>query len=352
MSNNTWNVTIKQAEEIILGAIEYNNHLAENPIKGWRDRIVLQLIGDPGIGKTAMSKSAAKKAGVEFYSRCLTQMDPIVIGGMQFFDEAAREMYTNKPDWLKTEGKWLILFDEWAQCSLMAKNIMGEALNEHKMGPYQLSDCATLMLASNPASAKAGTTATPSQIRDRTTDLFIQPDFKEWVEMAKANGVHPMVTAYLQFAQAEWNNFDPALDKNATQRSWTKVSEIIKMGLSQYGEMACIAGQIGAGPAGAFQGFRQVYQDLPRPESIVNDPDNAPIFGTDRPDLLYAVIGMLSVYMNRKNIGAILQYAARMPGEWGMLLMKDAFTRDKTLTATKEGTKWLATNGRDLILGE
>ena len=350
-TNKHWTVTVKQAEDIIVSAVKYNLELASNPTSGWADKVVLQLIGNPGIGKTALSKSAAKKAGVQFESFCLTQMDPIIIGGMKFFDESKREMYTNKPEWVKTEGEWLILIDEWAQSSLMAKNIFGEPLNEHKIGPYDLSPFLTLILASNPASAKAGTTATPSQIRDRTTDLYIEPSFKEWITMAKENGVHPMVTSYLQFQESAFNQFDPNLDKNATQRSWTKVSQILKMGLNEWGEMACIAGQIGEGFAGGFEAYRRVYMDLPRPESIIADPDNAPIFSSDRSDVLYAIIGMLSYYMNRKNIGPIIQYASRLPGEWGMFLMKDAFTRDKTLCSTKEGSKWLATDGKDMILG-
>jgi hypothetical protein len=119
--------------------------------------------------------------------------------------------------------------------------------------------------------------------------------------------------------------------------------------MSEYNESIAIQGQVGSGPFSDFRGYLKVYKGLPSAESIIKDPDNAvvPNMQTD-PSLLYAVTAMLSNFMDRKNAGPIIQFGKRLPEDFMMMLMKDAFTRDRSLTAVKECSVWLATEGREL----
>jgi len=343
--------TLKQTLDILVSVIKRNLEYGDMEPDPWRERIVPHLYGDPGVGKSAIARQAAHKVGVNFDAIMLTQYDPIIIGGIKFFEEHTRTMYTTKPEWLKEDGRWMILIDEFAQASMMAKNIFGEPLNDHRIGPYHLSPHLTLCLASNSQTSGAGTSPTPSQIRDRTFDLYIRPDLDEWAEAALRHDIRQEVINFLRYRPQYFNLFDPQLDKNSTQRGWTKASEILDLGLPSYLQRVALQGQVGPGPSSDFIGYLEVAAELPSGTSILDNPSKAMVPNpNEKPALAYAVCGMLAAIATQKNIGAIIEYSERLPGDFAMMLMKDALVRDETLRSCRPVTKWLSTRGTGLIL--
>jgi hypothetical protein len=66
---------------------------------------------------------------------------------------------------------------------------------------------------------------------------------------------------------------------------------------------------------------------------------------------MYALCSALSFKANNKNIGNIIKYVERLKArEMGVVLIKDAIRRDKTLRSNADVKNWVRNSGRELVL--
>ena len=168
---------------------------------------------------------------------------------------------------------------------------------------------------------------------------------------ALKNGVRPEIVAYLKFRPAFFDQFDPAIKKNATARGWTKISTFLEMGLPPHIELAAIQGQVGPGPASDFVSFLRVWRDLPDIDKLIANPQTSEVPDIKKkPDVVYAICGALAHKATSKNVGNIITYSERLPGEFAVMTLKDALVRDRTLQGNKDVLQWLRGRGSKLIL--
>jgi hypothetical protein len=113
-----------------------------------------------------------------------------------------------------------------------------------------------------------------------------------------------------------------------------------------------IAGQVGESACASFVGFLKIIADVPEfldLDKLVNNPEKASL--PDRPDVMYALCSALSFKANNKNIGNIIKYVERLKArEMGVVLIKDAIRRDKTLRSNADVKNWVRNSGRELVL--
>ena len=93
-----------------------------------------QLVGDPGIGKTAAPQQVAKMLGWNFRSVIVAQYDAGEMAGMPYLgeDEDGNPVYKRaRPDWLPTDedGPTLLLLDEVSQAPMANLNILAQLAN-------------------------------------------------------------------------------------------------------------------------------------------------------------------------------------------------------------------------------
>lgn len=341
--------------------ITYNDDLAANPKSlRWEEPVVPYLQSEPGVGKTSICMKAALDANHQFVGFIGAQYDPAEMAGFLFFDKDTRATWRMKPDFLPADAnpkkpdpskRFFVLCDEFAQMSMMQKNIMAQLIQERRLGEHHLAAFSTLALAGNRAADRAGVQPDPTHVTDRVFIINVMADREDWEVWALQNEIRPEIISYLKFRPHFFSNFDPAAKKNATPRGWAKVSTFLHMNLPPHIELAAIQGQVGPGPAADFMGYLKVYRDLPDIDMIIADPKRGMVPDVKKqPDVVYAVCGALSSKATTKNIGNIIQYSERLPGEFSVMLIKDALTRDQKLKTCKEVLVWLSGRGHELAL--
>lgn len=340
-------------QDVVKHNLNYAARLRSGTALSWEERIVPQLISEPGLGKTSICWQVAKTMGVQFYGFIGAQFDPAELAGLHFFDKDTKESWRSKPEFLPKEGQWLLLCDEFGQMTMMQKNIMAQLFQEWRLGEHELSPEATIVLASNRLRDSAGVQPTPSHVKDRVLDIHVTSDVDDWLEWALANGIDPSIIAYLRFRNKWFQHFDAKAEKSTSPRGWAKVSTILSIGITnKTTEMAAIAGQVGSGAATDFHGFLRVWRDLPNPDKVLSNPkDYNPLPDpTKRPDVMYALCGAIAHRATQKNADAVVTLARRLPAEFATLMITDATLRDKKLHQSKAIIDWKIKEGANTLI--
>ena len=107
------------------------------------------------------------------------------------------------------------------------------------------------------------------------------------------------------------------------------------------------SGAAGEAFAVEFMGFLKTWRDLPNPDLVIMNPDSAKV--PTRPDSLYALAGALAERASVQNVDNIIRYAARIPDEFAMMMVKDIVTRDPSIASRSPAvTDWC--HGHSYIL--
>lgn len=125
-----------------------------------------------------------------------------------------------------------------------------------------------------------------------------------------------------------------------THNSWSIASDCLKVfGLSSEIIPETLSGSLGEGIAAEFQGFLDVYGQLPDIDRILAGEDIVP----DEPSLLYAVCGaVVAEYQKRPKVHAtrMLTYSNALPAEFAILLVKDAYRANQHVKVAKGFAEW------------
>jgi hypothetical protein len=138
--------------------------------------------------------------------------------------------------------------------------------------------------------------------------------------------------------------FDPAANQRAfpTPRSWEFVSQILPQTPAELLHPV-VAGCVGEGPAAEFVGFCRLCRELPDLDGVLTHPTSAPV--PREPAVLYALIGALTERCRQaepNKLAAFVQYATRLPDEFGMLALRDALAVQPKLISLPAAQQWLA----------
>jgi hypothetical protein len=130
-------------------------------------------------------------------------------------------------------------------------------------------------------------------------------------------------------------------------RTWEFVSDILAAGPSPEVEYDLFRGTVGEGAAAEFTGFLRVWRELPDTEAVLANPRQAPV--PAEPAAVYAICEALSRKAAAATMPALADYAARLPVEFGVLLMRDALRRDREIAATEAFAAWSRDNAHVLV---
>ena len=223
---------------------------------------------------------------------------------------------------------------------------MAQLIQERRLGEHRLAPEATLVLAGNRATDRAGAQTDPTHVIDRVFLVNVIADLDIWIKWALKNGVKPEIVSFLRFKPDVFSQFDPQARKNATPRGWTKVSTFLDMKLPDEIEMAAIQGQVGPGPAIDFKSYLNVYRDMPDIDRMIANPDDNKMPNPmKKPDLVYAICGSVAHKTTKENIDNVFRLLEHLPGEFAMMVVTDAVRRDSDLQNTKAFEKFITVKG-------
>ena len=100
-------------------------------------------------------------------------------------------------------------------------------------------------------------------------------------------------------------------------------------------------GTVGEGAAIEFTAFLRFWRELPHPQTVIDDPQNAPL--PENASALLALCGSLYRLADDTNFESIGTYARRIRPEVGEFLIGSCVRRDPELQYTRTYINWAAT---------
>ncbi|MFL9995289.1 ATP-binding protein [Paraburkholderia sediminicola] len=305
-------------------------------------RLPVLITGSPGIGKSDIVEQVAHATEHDLLISHPVVEDPTDSKGLPFpskdgmtaahlpFGDLERAVNCDKP---------LIWFlDDLGQASPAVQAAKMQLLLARRVGTHTLPPHVTFVAATNRRTDNAGVTGILDPVISRfATVVELQPSVNDWTEWAVRNDVPVELIAFLRFRPDLLSvpKRGRDIENSPSPRSWGfvgKTMPVVARGL----ELLSYSGTVGGEAAAEFISFLGIYRQLPSPDSILLNPDTAPI--PENISALYAVTAALAAYSNEGNFDRVLTYTDRIIGgghrEFGALLVRDALRRTPTLANT------------------
>lgn len=192
------------------------------------------LKGRPGIGKSAIVNSIAKKLNFQYIDIRLSQVDETDLGLFPTTKQNTQgDTYVEYaiPHWaiLSNEMPTIIHFEELNRASLPIRNAALQILNERGIGYKFKFNENVYMVASGNLGEADGTeveefdNALKTRLLTKKYDMTLQ----EWIDGFANEHVNKFVVNYLNSKPSEFYKFVEGEDTYATPRGWTFLSDYI-----------------------------------------------------------------------------------------------------------------------------
>jgi hypothetical protein len=277
-------------------------------------------------------------------------------GVMRFFTNEALKLTTGKPV--------VIILDELAKAPRSIQNMVLPMLeNPRRVADKMMPAGSMAIVTCNLSEEGLGDTFLAHTLNRMTVVEVRQPSVEEWLVWGAANGIHPVVLAWVNqtptaLASFRDDDFDPSnpyvdnpkrvqVGQVVTPRSLEKASHIVwqREKFTENMLLAGLIGTIGEPAARDMQHFIAFQDELPARELILKAPDTAPV-----PTSVGAIITLLfnlERAVEADTISAIMKYVSRMEAEHQAVFCTSlARSKTKQTIAFRNAdfTKWAAEN--------
>jgi len=301
------------------------------------------LWGPPGVGKSQLVAQTAAALDRDLIDIRAVLLDPVDLRGLPRITPDGLTTWS-PPDFLPVAGSGLLFLDELNAAPPLVQAACYQLILDRRLGEYVLPGGWSVVAAGNRDQDRAVTHRMPTALANRFVHLEVEPDLDDWTAWAEDAGVRPEVIAFLKFRPALLHDFDPARASRSfpTPRSWEFVSTVLSAGPHPSVETEIVKGAVGEAAALEFSGYLAMWRELPDPEQVLADPDSAP--APADPACAYAICEALGRRASAETMPALTRYAARLPVEFGVLLMRDAVRRDRSAAGTEAFAAWARDN--------
>lgn len=294
--------------------------------------------GSPGIGKSQIIAQLASRLNRQLRDVRAVLLDPVDLRGLPTVNGDGRAKWAI-PEFLPRDGSGILFLDELNRAATLVQNACFQLVLDRKLGEYSLPAEWAIVAACNRESDGGGVTRMSSALANRFVHLDCEPNLEDWCKWAVTHAIEPAVIAFLRFRSELLHQFDRNAKAFPSPRSWEFVSRICAQHPAKDVEFGLLEGTVGHGAAVEFAAFLTLYRNIPSIDSILLNPDKAPIPTNDAASL-WAIASALSRRASDQNFRRILTYLDRMPQEYAVMSVRDAVARDASLSSTAEFTAW------------
>ena len=311
------------------------------------------LVGEPGIGKTAMFEQIVARKG---FKGIYIDAPNVELGDLGVpvpnHETKTTHFYVNE-HWGFHTGEPLVIFiDEFTKAAQGVQNMLHPLLNEGRIGSTMLHPESVVITAGNLSGDGVGDIM-KAHTRNRLTVLPVSKphsgintdgsiDKGSWGEWAVRNDIAPelltfvkeypqVLASYLDGGQAE-NPYiyhpKKAQMSFASPRSLAKASHIIKnrLNFSHNALKAALEGTIGAATARDLVAYLDVADSLPTWDQIVNNPSTATVPSSPAALCILAFSALQRI--QRDSVGKWFEYMKRTPKELQSVFCLSAMKSD------------------------
>ena len=316
----------------------------------------IMLWGPPGVGKSEVIRQLAESRGMILNDVRTILLDPVDLRGLPYVDKDTGVAHQAIPDFLppsNSDEHFLLFLDELTSAPKQVQGACYQLILDGKIGNYTLPKNCQIVAAGNRKSDRGVVNEMPVPLKNRFVHIDFELDFNDWLDWAttknpntvSGTNIAPEIISFIRFKPDALH--DMQLDQNAfpTPRTWEYVSDIIPA-LQKASEFDMIQGTIGEGYAGEFLAFLRIWRELPNPDAVIMNPTKAEV--PEDPATLYALMGALSTRANEVNFDNVATYAARVPTEFQVILVRDAIQREPDICNTPSFSDWADKNQKTL----
>jgi hypothetical protein len=308
-----------------------NFALAETVIEAAiRADVVVHVIGDPGIGKSAMVRRIGKRIGKRVVPLILAQCAPEDVGGIPSRDGDRVLRLPVGPIRQACDEGVILFIDEYSQAGAQQQGASLTLINERFAGDAQLHPDTRIVIASNPVETSAGGNDLTAPAAGRMHHIRLVPDIADWQGYAADLGEEESALRALATDYSVTISRSPGLlvmDTPASvgltmypsprnvERALRLWASFVEGGASpgdqQIARLA-LEGSIGTNATAAYLAILRVRDRIASVEEILADPNGARV-PTDT-DTGIASMGVVA-QVATKDAGAAWLYARRLSPE-------------------------------------
>lgn len=303
------------------------------------------LWGAPGVGKSDGVRQIAEKIKAETGKKtCVTDIrlllfSPIDLRGVPMADHSRQ--FT---EWLRPkifdldpspEVINLVFLDELSAAPQSVQAAAYQITLDRTVGEHKLPDNTIIIAAGNRTTDKSVAFRMPNALANRMLHFQIDVDYDSWRIWAVRHRIHPLIAGYISYDHSKlYHELEGKEDiAYPTPRTWSFLSSLLyASGVTADtgalpGDLHYLIGScIGVGAATEFEGWCNVYRDLPSVEDIfAGKKAEYP----RKPDVLYALVSAMVHYasvnpgLTRTELGNACRFASRFPMDFATVLYKD-----------------------------
>ena len=308
--------------------------------------------GAPGIGKTDIVSYACGAAGANLVISHPVVSDPIDYKGMPFVVNGHADFIPFGDLKALIDAKDLTVFflDDLGQAPPTVQAAAMQLILGRRINGHRVSDSVCFVAATNRKQDKAGVTGILEPVKSRfSTIIELTPDLEDWVKWALNAGLPTELIAFIRFRPGLLHDFQPSVDitNSPCPRTVANVGALMDLGLSPALEYEAYTGAAGEGFAAELMGFLRIFRQLPNPDSVLMNPEQANV-PTD-PATLYALCGALARKASENTMDRLVRYTLRLPAEFQVMLIRDAVRSDENVVNTRAFIDWSSKNSDVLI---
>ncbi len=312
--------------------------------------------GPPGVGKSDLVESAARAVGADLLLSHPAVSDPTDYKGMPAVNAAGTEAhflpFGDLNALIKAQKLTVCFLDDIGQAPHGVQAALMQLILARRVNGHRISDHVVFVGATNDTSHRAGVHSILEPVKSRWDAIVeLQPDLDDWCTWALGPGNMPAeLIGFISFRPELLNKFEPT--RELTNSPCPRTVAAVGRWLNDWNgnlpghAMEVLTGAAGAGFAAELLGFLQIYRSLPNIDQILLDPSRARV--PTEPAALYAVTAALTRRFNAANALPVFTYAARLPKEHEVLLVKSGTRANPDLTSCREFTAWAIPNGQFL----
>lgn len=311
----------------------------------------VHIEGSPGIGKTQIPGQVATELSAELKETIGFKVVHAPLLQPEDYGMPVTSMDRKDVDFVVSKEKFplvgsdcpdrgLFLIDELPQADTNAQKILRNLIQEREIHGKRIKPNWMILSTGNRTIDRAGANRLLSHLSNVLTRIELEVSIDDWTNWALKNGVKPEVIAFIRFKSALINNFDPQQEINATPRAWVEGVSASLGVVDPSLEFQVFKGDVGEGPAVEFLSFLKVCRKLVSVDTIILNPTGTPV--PTETNILYALSGSLAHRVTKDNFGRIMQYVNRIPGEFGLLFIRDAIKMHPEIQESMDYIQWVS----------
>ena len=166
--------------------------------------ISTMIWGPPGIGKSSIVASAAKKAKIDFIDLRLSQLAPTDLRGLPVpvHPKDNDQQGTSKwypPEFLPRTGEGILFLDELNMAPPVMQGVAQQLILDRKIGSYKVPDGWKILSAGNRKEDRASVFEMPSPLANRFIHLEVEANYESFKNYAINKNIAEEVTSFFGF---------------------------------------------------------------------------------------------------------------------------------------------------------